>query len=94
MASVGRVAGPIAAAPPVSAARSRWRRGHNDSEDLGYWGKARAHSERHDKLNHRHDTSTGAPEGADQGGVVQRRRGLASASNRTKDGATNEEIRA
>jgi hypothetical protein len=94
MASAGRVAGPIAAAPPVSAARSRRRRGHNNGEGLGYWGKAQAHSERHDKLNHRHDTSRGAPEGADQGGAVQRQRGLASASNRAKDGATNEEIRA
>jgi hypothetical protein len=93
-ASAGRVAGLIAAVPPISTTRSRRRRGHDHCEGLGYWGKARAHSERHGGLNHRHDTGVGAPEGVDRGGVAQRRHRLAPKSNRAKDRATNEEIRA
>jgi hypothetical protein len=41
-ASAGRMAGLITAASPISAARSRRRRGHDHGEGLGYWGKARA----------------------------------------------------
>jgi hypothetical protein len=92
--SAGRVAGLIVAVPPISAARSRRRRGHDHGEGLGYWGKARAHSGRHGGLNHRHDTGVGALEGVDQGRVAQRRHRLALESNRAKDRATNGEIRA
>jgi hypothetical protein len=73
--------------PNSGAARLR-------GEGLGYYGKARAHSRQHGELNHRHDTGVGAPEGADRDESAQWQCRLASASNRTKDTATNREIRA
>jgi hypothetical protein len=66
---------------------STLRRGFTgDEEDghgraLGDWGKARAHSGRHGGLKSGHNVGTGAPEGAQRGGVAQRRRKLAPASN-------------
>jgi hypothetical protein len=91
-ASAGRVADLIAASPLVSATRSRQRQGHGHDEDLGYWERTRAHLGRHDRLNRGHNTGAGAPEGANCGGAAQQRRGLAPASNRTKDRASNREI--
>jgi hypothetical protein len=86
----------IVPTPPVSVARSRWRRGHDQGHDEGveYLGKARAHSRRHHGLNHRHDTGAGALEGADHSGAAQQRCELALTSNRAKDRAVNGEIRA
>jgi hypothetical protein len=43
--------------------------------------------------HHRHDTGAGAPKGTDRGGAAQRRLRIAPVSNRTKDRATNREIR-
>jgi hypothetical protein len=92
-ASAGKVASLIVVVSPVSATRSCDRRGHDHGEGLGYRGKDRAHSGRHGGLNHRHNTSAGAREGADRGGAAQRRRRLTPTSNRAKDRATNGEIR-
>jgi hypothetical protein len=88
-ASAGRVADLIAAMPPVSAVRSRRRRGHNPDEGLGYLGSTRAHSGRSGELNRGHNVGAGAPEGANRGRVAQRRHGLAPASNHAKDRTTN-----
>jgi hypothetical protein len=44
--------------------------------------------------DHGHNNETRALESADRGGVAQRQRGLAPASNCAKDRATNGEIRA
>jgi hypothetical protein len=80
------------AAAPVSAARSRRRRGHGHDKGLGDWERTRAHSGRHGGLNRGHNAGAGALEGIEHGGAAQRRRELALASNRAKNRATNEEI--
>jgi hypothetical protein len=70
-ASTNRVADLITAAPPVSAVRSRRKRGHDHDKGLGYWGRTRAHSRRHGALNRGHNAGVGAPKGADCDGAAQ-----------------------
>jgi hypothetical protein len=81
-----------AAAPLVPTARSHRRRGHDHDKALGAWGRTRAHSGRHDGLNHGHNTGAGAPEGAKRGGAAQWRRGFALTSNHVKTKVTKGEI--
>jgi hypothetical protein len=74
------------------AARSRQRRGDDHDGVLGAWEKTRARSRRHGELDRGHNTGAGAPEGAEHGGVAQRRRGPTPSSNRAKTRAVNREI--
>jgi hypothetical protein len=62
-ASACRVTDLIATAPPVSAARSCQRRGHDHGEGLGYWGRTWVHSGRHGRLNYWYNARARAPEG-------------------------------
>jgi hypothetical protein len=83
----------------------RWRRsasrrglagdeGDGHSGALGAWGKTRARSGRHGKLDCGHHTGAGAPEGAEHDGADQLRCGSTLACNYADTRAVTGEIRA
>jgi hypothetical protein len=61
---------------------------------LGAWGKTRAHSWRHGKLDRGHNASAGAPKGAEHGEVAQWLSGSTLAINYADTRAVTGEIRA
>jgi hypothetical protein len=78
----------------------RWRRptswrdlvgdeGNGRGRALGTWGRTRARLGRHGEHDCEHNAGTGTPEGAEYGGVAQRRRGSTLASNRAKTRVIN-----
>jgi hypothetical protein len=81
-------------APLAPTVEVRWRQGRGHAGGHGTLGRAQEGSEWHDGHDRGHGTSAGAPEGVDRGRAAQRRRGLATLSNRANDMATNGEIRA
>jgi hypothetical protein len=66
--------------------------GNDHGRALGTWGRTRSRSGRHGEHDRGHNAGVGAPEGAERGGVAQRRCGYTPASNRAKTRAINREI--
>jgi hypothetical protein len=66
--------------------------GNGHGRALGTWGRTRSHSRQSSDHDLGHNASAEAPEGAECGGMVPRRRESTSASNRAKTRAINREI--
>jgi hypothetical protein len=67
-------------------------KGNGHGGALGTWGKTQAHSGQSGEHDCGHNASAEAPEGAERGEMVPRRRKFAPASNRAKTRVINREI--